>query len=121
MRPLAWSVGGDWRGHTRVAIILAALGATLSLISASTGQNSGVTTLLVQVTDETGTGVSDQEVYVVISDGDEVVEDFTGNTAPDGFLRLADITVGAQYTASAVTILQDYPYRSLVTPLIPGV
>ncbi len=121
MRLLAWSVGGNWRGHTRVAIILAALGATLSLISASAGQNLEVTTLLVQVTDETGTGVSDQEVYVVISDGDEVVEDFTGNTAPDGFLRLADVTVGAQYTASAVTLFQDYPYRSLETPLIPGV
>ena len=121
MRLLAWSVGGNWRGHTRVAIILAALGATLTLISASTGQNSGATTLLVQVTDETGTGVSDQEVYVVISDGDGVVEDFTGNTALDGFLRIADIKVEAQYTAAAVTLFEDYPYRSLETPLTPGV
>jgi|TARA_B100001245_G_scaffold234189_1_gene219272 hypothetical protein len=77
--------------------------------------------VLVQVTDETGTGVSDQEVYVVISDGDGVVEDFTGNTALDGFLRIADIKVEAQYTAAAVTLFEDYPYRSLQTPLTPGV
>ena len=121
MRPLAWPVDGDWGSHTRLAIILATLGATLGVISPSTSQDSDVTALLVQVTDENGTGVSDQEVYVVISDGDGVVEDFTGNTSLDGFLRLTDITVGAQYTASAVTLFEDYPYRSLETPLTPGV
>ena len=121
MRPLAGTVGSNWWDHTRVAIGLVTLGATLNLISPSTAQDSEVTTVLVQVTDETGTGVSDQEVYVVISDGDGVVEDFTGNTALDGFLRIADIKVEAQYTAAAVTLFEDYPYRSLQTPLTPGV
>ena len=121
MRPLAGTVGNNWWDHTRVAVILAALGASLSLASPSTAQDSEVTTVLVQVTDETGTGVSDQEVYVVISDGDEVVEDFTGNTALDGFLRIADVKVGTQYTAAAVTFFEEYPYRSLETALTPGV
>ena len=121
MRPLAGTVGNNWWDHTRVGIGLVTLGATLNLISPSTAQDSEVTTVLVQVTDETGTGVSDQEVYVVISDGDGVVEDFTGNTALDGFLRIADIKVEAQYTAAAVTLFEDYPYRSLQTPLTPGV
>ena len=121
MRPLAGTVGSNWWDHTRVGIGLVTLGATLNLISPSTAQDSEVTTVLVQVTDETGTGVSDQEVYVVISDGDGVVEDFTGNTALDGFLRIADIKVEAQYTAAAVTLFEDYPYRSLQTPLTPGV
>ena len=121
MRPLAGTVGSNWWDHTRVGIGLVTLGATLNLISPSTAHDSEVTSVLVQVTDETGTGVSDQEVYVVISDGDGVVEDFTGNTALDGFLRIADIKVEAQYTAAAVTLFEDYPYRSLETPLIPGV
>jgi len=36
-------------------------------------------------------------------DDDGVVEDFTGNTAPDGFLPTDDVKVGTRYTAAAVT------------------
>ena len=121
MRPLAWPIDRGWWVRTRFTIIFLALGATLGLMRPSTSQDAGVTNVLVQVTDETGAGVSDQEVYVVISDGDEVIEDFTGNTAFDGFLRLTNIKVGPQHTASAVTLFEDYPYRSLETPLTPGV
>lgn len=110
-----------WRHFGGTALILATLIATFAAMPPRDGQDLGVATLLVQVVDETGTGISNQEVYVVISDGEEVVEEFTGNTTLGGVLRFNDISVGAQYTVSAVTLFQGYPYRSLATPLAPGV
>ena len=89
--------------------------------SVGAGQDLEAAAILVQVADEAGNGVEGQEVYVVISSGEDVVEELTGTTEADGFLRFTEIAVGPQYKARAVTVFEGYPYQGEATGLAPGV
>ena len=112
-------------GHPRRAakvLTVAAVVMPLAVLAEPAAmQDAGVAAILVQVADESGNGVGGQEVYVVVSNGEEVVEELTGSTDVDGFLRFAEIEVGPQFTARAVTVFEAYPYQSEDTALLPGV
>jgi len=118
-----------WRaghaGHPRRAAKVLTLAAVVMpfavLAEPAAMQAAAAAAILVQVTDESGTGVGGQEVYVVVSNGEEVVEELTGTTEADGFLRFTEIEVGPQYTARAVTVFEGYPYQSEDTALLVGV
>ncbi len=101
---------------TSVVVTLAAIAG-----AAGAGQDMEAAAILVQVADEAGNGIEAQEVYIVISNGEDIVEELTGTTEADGFLRFAEIVVGPRYTARAVTVFEGYPYQSEITELVPGV
>ena len=76
--------------------------------------------LRIHITDETGTAVADQEVFVIISNGEGVVEELTGTTDDQGSAVFGDIAVGVQFSARAVTLYEQYPYQSEDTAMLPG-
>lgn len=111
------------RRHFATALTLAAAVGILAAMGgpAGAGQDPDPAAILVQVADEAGNGIEGQEVYVVISNDEGIVEELTGVTETDGFLRFSDIAVGPQYTVRATTVFDGYPYQSDTTAMVAGV
>ena len=113
----------DHRRRTGTALALTSVVGMLAAMAgaAGAGQNLETAAILVQVADEAGNGIESQEVHVVISNGEDVLEELTGTTEADGFLHFTEIAAGPHYTARAVTVFEGYPYQGDATALVPGV
>ena len=94
--------------------------ATPGVSAGPAAQETATADILVSITDEGGAAVADQEVFVLISDGQDVVEQLDGTTDADGALRFDGVTVAAGFTARAVALFEGYPYQGDATPLTPG-
>lgn len=78
------------------------------------------TTLVVTVRDDAGAPLGGREVFVVVSDGQQVTDERTGTSGADGEVRFTDVAVGTGYTARAVTVADGLPYQGERIELTPG-
>lgn len=90
-------------------------------VGAAAAQETQPTDLVVQVRNEAGDPVAGQEIFVVVSNGQEVTDELTGTTSPAGEVRFEDIAAGPGYTARPVAVSEGFPYQGDRTTLTPGV
>ena len=79
------------------------------------------TDLVVQLRNEAGAPLAGQEVFVVVSNGEEVTDQLTGTTTESGDVRFEGVAAGEGYTARPVAVWEGFPYQGERIPLTPGV
>jgi len=83
-------------------------------------QGTQPTDLVVRITNESGDPVAGHEVAVVLSDGQQFIDELTGTTTDAGEARFEAVPVATGYTARPVAVFEDYPYQGDAVALSPG-
>ena len=104
------------------ALALALAAGLVILVPSSYAQTQTVETssVLVQVNDETGRPVPESEVFLLVSDGQEIISQLTATTGADGTATFTDIAFVQGYTALAITDYLGAPYQAERAPLSAG-